>query len=114
MHDGGRVVTIGSNTAVRTGSQGSSVYAMTKAAVATMVKGIALDLAPRQITVNNVQPGPTETDITAAMVARLREVIPVGRMGQPDEIATLVSYLAGPEAGYMTGASLTIDGGFVL
>jgi 3-oxoacyl-[acyl-carrier protein] reductase len=58
MHDGGRVVTIGSNTAVRTGSQGSSVYAMTKAAVATMVKGIALDLAPRQITVNNVQPGP--------------------------------------------------------
>ena len=114
MHDGGRVVTIGSNTAIRTGSQGSSVYAMTKAAVATMVKGIALDLAPRQITVNNVQPGPTETDMTAAMVARLREVIPVGRMGQPDEIAALVSYLAGPEAGYMTGASLTIDGGYVL
>ena len=114
MHDGGRVVTIGSNTAVRAGSRGSSVYAMTKAAVATMVKGIALDLAPRQITVNNVQPGPTETDMTAAMVARLREVIPVGRMGQPDEIAALVSYLAGPEAGYMTGASLTIDGGYVL
>ena len=87
---------------------------MTKAAVATMVKGIALDLAPRQITVNNVQPGPTETDMTAAMVAHLREVIPVGRMGQPDEIAALVSYLAGPEAGYMTGASLTIDGGYVL
>jgi 3-oxoacyl-[acyl-carrier protein] reductase len=114
MHDGGRIVTIGSNTAVRTGSQGSSAYAMTKAAVATMVKGIALDLAPRQITVNNVQPGPTETDMTAAMVARLREVIPVGRLGQPDEIAALVSYLAGPEAGYMTGASLTIDGGYVL
>jgi 3-oxoacyl-[acyl-carrier protein] reductase len=87
---------------------------MTKAAVATMVKGIALDLAPRQITVNNVQPGPTETDMTAAMVTRLREVIPVGRMGRPDEIAALVSYLAGPEAGYMTGASLTIDGGYVL
>jgi 3-oxoacyl-[acyl-carrier protein] reductase len=114
MHDGGRVVTIGSNTAVRTGSRGSSGYAMTKAAVATMVKGIALDLAPRQITVNNVQPGPTETDMTAAMAARLREIIPVGRMGQPDEIAALVSYLAGPEAGYMTGASLTIDGGYVL
>jgi 3-oxoacyl-[acyl-carrier protein] reductase len=96
MHDGGRVVTIGSNTAVRTGSQGGSIYAMTKAAVAT------------------VQPGPTETDMTAAMVARLREVIPVGRMGQPNEIAALVSYLAGPEAGYMTGASLTIDGGYVL
>jgi 3-oxoacyl-[acyl-carrier protein] reductase len=80
MHDGGRVVTIGSNTAVRTGSQGSSA---TKTAVATMVKGIALDLAPRQITVNNVQPGPTETDMTAAMVARLREVIPVRRRGNP-------------------------------
>jgi 3-oxoacyl-[acyl-carrier protein] reductase len=114
MHDGGRVVTIGSNTAVRTASQGSSVYAMTKAAVATMVKGIALDLAPRQITVNNVHPGPTETDMTGAMAAPLREVIQVGRMGQPDEIAALVSYLARPEAGYMTGASLTIDGGYVL
>lgn len=114
MRDGGRIVTIGSNTAIRTGSQGSSVYAMTKAAVANMVKGIALDLAPRQITVNNVQPGPTETDMTAPMAARLREVIPVGRMGRPDEIAALVSYLAGAEAGYMTGASLTIDGGYVL
>jgi 3-oxoacyl-[acyl-carrier protein] reductase len=63
---------------------------MTKAAVATMIKGVALDLAPRRITVNNVQPGPMETDMTTAMVARLREVIPVGRMGQPDEIAALV------------------------
>jgi 3-oxoacyl-[acyl-carrier protein] reductase len=114
MHDGGRIVTIGSNTAIRTGSQGSSVYAMTKAAVATMVKGIALDLAPRQITVNNVQPGPTKTDMTAAVVDRLRGVIPIGRMGRPEEIAALVSYLAGSEAGYMTGASLTIDGGYVL
>ena len=114
MRDGGRVITIGSNTAVRTGSQGSSAYAMTKAAVATMVKNIALDLAPRQITVNNVQPGPTETDMTAAIADRVRGVIPIGRMGQPDEIAALVSYLAGPEAGYMTGASLTIDGGYVL
>jgi NAD(P)-dependent dehydrogenase (short-subunit alcohol dehydrogenase family) len=57
MRDGGRVVTIGSNAAVRTGSRGSSVYATTKVAVATMVKGIALDLAPRRITVNNIQPG---------------------------------------------------------
>lgn len=55
-----------------------------------------------------------ETDMTATMAASLREVIPVGRMGQPDEIVALVSYLACPEAGYMTGASLTIDGGYVL
>ncbi|WP_206244205.1 SDR family oxidoreductase [Novosphingobium terrae] len=114
MRDGGRVVTIGSNTAIRTGSRGSSVYAMTKAAVAAMVKGAALDLAPRGITVNNIQPGPTETDMTASMVNRRKEVIPLQRMGQPDEIAGLVSYLAREEAGYMTGASLTIDGGYVL
>ena len=114
MRDGGSVVTIGSNTAVRTGSRGSSVYAMAKAAVATMVEGIALDLAPRRITVNNIRPGPTETDMTTAMAAHLRDVIPIGRMGRPDEIAALTSYLAGPEAGYMTGGSLTIDGGYVL
>jgi 3-oxoacyl-[acyl-carrier protein] reductase len=59
LTDGGRAITIGSNTAIRTGFPGSSVYSMTKAAVATMVKGIALDLAPRAITVNNIQPGPT-------------------------------------------------------
>ncbi len=58
MRDGGRIITIGSNTAIRTGVPGSSVYAMSKAAVASMVKGIALDLAPRRITVNNIQLGP--------------------------------------------------------
>jgi 3-oxoacyl-[acyl-carrier protein] reductase len=62
--NGGRIVTIGSNTADRIGSSGSSVYAMTKAAVARLVRGAALDFAPRQITINNVQPGPVETDMT--------------------------------------------------
>ena len=114
MKDGGRIVTIGSNTAVRTGSSGGSVYTMTKAAVAAMVKGAALDLAPRSITVNNIQPGPTETDMTASMVAGLVNVIPLKRFGQPDEIAALASYLVGEKAGYMTGSSLTIDGGFAL
>ncbi len=114
MGDGGRIITIGSNSAIRSGSPGSSVYAMTKGAVATLVKGVALDLAPRGITVNNVQPGPTETDMTAAMVAQLIDRIPLKRVGQPAEIAGLVSYLASRESGYMTGASLTIDGGYVL
>lgn len=114
MKDGGRIVTIGSNTAVRTGSSGGSVYAMTKAAVAAMVKGAALDLARRSITVNNIQPGPTETDMTASMVAGLVNVIPLKRVGQPDEIAALASYLVSEKAGYMTGSSLTIDGGLVL
>jgi len=114
MRDAGRVITVGSNTAVRSSHPGTSVYAMTKAAVATMVKGIAIDLAPRRITVNNIQPGPTETDMTAPMIARLAEMSPLNRVGQPAEIAALVSYLASNEAGYMTGSSLTIDGGFVL
>ena len=59
-------------------------------------------------------PGPTETDMTATMVSRLKEIVPLKRVGEPGEIAALVSYLAGPESGYMTGASLTIDGGYVL
>jgi 3-oxoacyl-[acyl-carrier protein] reductase len=114
LAQGGRVVTIGSNTAVRTSFPGSSVYSMTKAAVAVMVKGIAIDLASRGITVNNIQPGPTETDMTSAVVEMLKPMIPVGRVAQPSEIAGLVAYLASEEAGYMTGASLTIDGGMSL
>lgn len=114
MRDGGRVITIGSNTAVRTGMPGNSVYAMTKAAVASMVQNLAMDLAPRHITVNNVQPGPIATDMTAPFADALQDKLRLGRMGQPREIGALVSYLAGPESGYMTGASLTIDGGWIL
>jgi len=114
MRDGGRIITIGSNTAVRTGSPGSSVYAMTKAAVATLVSGAALDLAPRGITVNNIQPGPIQTDLTADWTAQLIPRIPLGRMGKSSEIAGLAAFLAGADAGYITGASLTADGGFVL
>jgi 3-oxoacyl-[acyl-carrier protein] reductase len=114
LTDGGRVITIGSNTAIRTGFPGSSVYSMTKAAVATMVKGIALDLAPRGITVNNVQPGPTETDMTVDHLEMVKPLVPLRRVGQPREIAGLVAYLASGESAYMTGASLTIDGGYVL
>ena len=113
MGEGGRVITIGSNTAVRSGHVGSSVYAMSKAAVATMVQNLALDLAPRQITINNIQPGPTLTDMTAELADATRKFVPLDRLGQPAEIASLASWLAGSEAGYMTGSSLTIDGGFV-
>lgn len=114
MKDGGRVITIGSNTAERTGMQGASVYQFTKAAVAAMVKGLALDLAPRHITVNNVQPGPTDTDMNAGALEYLSERSPMKRVAHPSEIAELVSYLAGPSSSYMTGSSLTIDGGWVL
>lgn len=111
---GGRIITIGSNTAVRSGHPGSSVYSMTKAAVAVMVKGIAVDLAPRGITINNIQPGPIATDMTNDQLESLISLIPLQRVGESDEIAALVSYLASPESGYMTGSSLTIDGGMAL
>ena len=114
LSDGGRIITIGSNTAVRSGHPGSSVYSMTKAAVAVMVKGVAADLAGRGITVNNIQPGPTVTDMTAAHIEAIKPFIPLQRAGDPDEIAGLVAYLASKESAYMTGSSLTIDGGMAL
>ena len=114
LSEGDRVITIGSNVAVRSGFPGSSVYSMTKAAVAVMVKGIAVDLAPRGITVNNIQPGPTRTDMTAEHIEKLVPMIPLKRVGGSDEIAGLVAYLASSESGYMTGSSLTIDGGLAL
>jgi 3-oxoacyl-[acyl-carrier protein] reductase len=114
LSNGGRIITIGSNTAVRSGHPGSSVYSMTKAAVAVMVKGIAVDLAGRGITVNNIQPGPTVTDMTADHIEAIKPYIPLKRAGVPDEIAGLVAYLASKESGYMTGSSLTIDGGMAL
>jgi 3-oxoacyl-[acyl-carrier protein] reductase len=112
MKAGGRIVTIGSITAERVGYAQSSVYAMTKGAIASMVRGIAVDLGPRGITINNVQPGPTQTDIIPAeYVDALVGMLPVGRLGQPAEIAGMVAYLVSPEAGYVTGASFTVDGG---
>ncbi|MBW9115576.1 SDR family oxidoreductase [Rhizobium cauense] len=114
MKDGGRVITIGSNTAERTGMAGTSVYQFSKAAVAAMVKGLALDLATRRITVNNIQPGPTNTDMNAGAIEMLSDRSPLKRVANPDEIAGMVSYLAGPDTSFMTGASLTIDGGWTL
>ncbi|MCY1464834.1 Cyclic-di-GMP-binding biofilm dispersal mediator protein [compost metagenome] len=87
---------------------------MSKAAVAALVRELALELAPSGITINNLQPGPTATDITAGLDEKLAARVPLGRIAQPAEIASLASWVAGPEAGYMTGSSLTIDGGFIL
>ena len=113
LTDGGRIITMGSNTAVRTAFPGGSVYSMTKGAIASLVRGAAIDLAPRGITVNNVQPGPTATDMTADHVEMVKRLLPLGRMGRPEEIAGLVAYLATASAGFITGSSLTIDGGYV-
>jgi 3-oxoacyl-[acyl-carrier protein] reductase len=113
MKDRGRIILIGSSTAVRTAVPGASVYSMTKAALTGLVRGAAIDLAPRAITVNNVQPGPTATDMSAPHAEAVKTLIPLGRMADVSEIAALVSYLASNEAGFITGASLTIDGGYI-
>src|SRR5258708_26402069 len=98
LTDGGRIITIGSNTAVRSGHPGSSVYSMTKAAVAVMVKGIAVDLAGRGITVNNIQPGPTVTDMTVDLIEAIKPLIPLKRAAASDELAALAAYLASKES----------------
>ena len=115
MGEGGRIITIGSVNADRMPFEGGGVYAMTKAAVAGLTRGLARDLGPRGITVNNVQPGPVDTDMNPAsgpFAETLKGFMVLKRYGEGAEIAGLVSYLAGPEAGFITGASLTIDGGF--
>ncbi|MFN3357388.1 MAG: 3-oxoacyl-ACP reductase family protein [Pseudomonas sp.] len=115
MSEGGRVINIGSTNAERIPFGGGGPYAMSKAALVGLTKGLARDLGPRGITINNVQPGPVDTDMNPAsgeFAASLMDLIAVGRYGHVEEIASFVAYLAGPEAGYITGASLTIDGGF--
>jgi 3-oxoacyl-[acyl-carrier protein] reductase len=113
MGDGGRILTIGSIVADYTGFPGASVYSLTKGAVAAMTRGLARDLGPRNITVNALQPGPTISDMSPAeaLSDRLAPLIPLGRMAQPEEIANLAAWLAGPESSFVTGACLTVDGG---
>ncbi|MCK9606172.1 MAG: 3-oxoacyl-ACP reductase FabG [Methylomonas sp.] len=116
MKEGGRIINIGSCNAERMPFQGGGVYAMSKSALQGLVKGLARDLGTRGITINNVQPGPIDTEMNpdktefAEMLKKQFMALP--RYGTVEEVAAMVAYLAGPEAGYVTGASLTIDGGF--
>ena len=115
MGEGGRVITIGSTNAERMPFQGGAVYAMSKSALVGLTKGLARDLGPRGITVNNLQPGPVDTDMNpdgSDFSGSLKAMMALGRYGKADEIAGFVAYLAGPEAAYITGANLMIDGGF--
>ncbi|WP_313711530.1 3-oxoacyl-ACP reductase family protein [Pseudomonas sp.] len=115
MGQGGRIINIGSTNAERMPFAGGAPYAMSKSALVGLTKGMARDLGPQGITVNNIQPGPVDTDMNPASGEFAESLIPlmaIGRYGQADEIASFVAYLAGPEAGYITGASLTADGGF--
>jgi 3-oxoacyl-[acyl-carrier protein] reductase len=115
MGQGGRIINIGSCNAERMPFPGGAAYAMSKSALKGLVQGMARDLGPRGITVNNVQPGPTNTDMnpeSGDFARTLHGLMALQRHAQPDEIAGMVAYVASPEAGFVTGASLTIDGGF--
>ncbi len=113
MKEGGRIINIGSTNAQRMPFAGGAVYAMSKSALVGLAKGLARDLGPRGITVNNVAPGPVDTDMNPeASGAGLHDLMAIRRHGRADEIAGMVAYLASPEAAFVTGADLLIDGGF--
>lgn len=115
MKAGGRVINIGSTNAERMPFPGGSIYAMSKSALTGLVQGLARDLGPRGITINNVQPGPVDTDMNPAnsdFAKALHELMAIKRHARGEEIAAMVAYLASDDAGYVTGAGLNIDGGF--
>lgn len=115
MPDGGRIIIIGSVNADAVPVTGASGYAMTKAAMQGLARGMARDLGPNGITVNVIQPGPVATDMNPEhgdFADALRGFMAIKRYARPEEIAGMVAYLAGPEAGIVTGAMHTIDGGF--
>jgi 3-oxoacyl-[acyl-carrier protein] reductase len=114
MGEGASIITVGSVVADRSAFAGGSVYSASKGAVQAMTRGFARDLGPRGITVNTVQPGPTVTDMNPTEHHdMLTPLMALGRLGKPDEIGSLVAWLAGPDARFITGASLTIDGGYL-
>jgi cyclic-di-GMP-binding biofilm dispersal mediator protein len=115
MPDGGRIIVIGSVNGDRMPFDGLAAYAMSKSALQGMARGLARDFGPRGITVNIVQPGPTDTDMNPAdgpHVDQMHSVMAIKRHGTAQEVASLVQYLAGPQARGITGAMHTIDGGF--
>jgi 3-oxoacyl-[acyl-carrier protein] reductase len=109
----GRIVAVGSVTATRA-SRGNSVYAASKGAIQSYLTTLTLEVAKRGVTVNTVAPGFIDTDMLgpyAAYRAEMEKQIPAGRFGAPEDVAGAVGYLLSPEAGYVTGTTLTIDGG---
>jgi 3-oxoacyl-[acyl-carrier protein] reductase len=114
MPDGGRIITIGSAAGERVLTPGLVPYAATKGAVKIFTQGLAREMGSRGITVNNVQPGPIDTDLNPATgdwAVPQKAVTALNRYGHVDDIAAMVAFVAGPEASYVTGANLTVDGG---
>lgn len=115
MPDGGRIIVIGSVNGDRMPVPGMASYAVSKSALQGLARGLARDFGPRGITINVVQPGPIDTDANpedGPMRDLMHGFMAIKRHGRPEEVAGMVAWLAGPEAGFVTGAMHTIDGGF--
>ncbi|MEU8181668.1 SDR family oxidoreductase [Micromonospora sp. NPDC049044] len=115
LSEGGRIISIGSIVSERTVFPGLTLYSMSKTALVGLTRGLARELGPRDITVNLVNPGPTDTDANPADgpdAAAISGFTAVGRYARPADIAATVAHLASPEAGYVTGALINVDGGF--
>lgn len=110
----GRIVLVSSVVGL-SGQAGQANYAASKAGLVGLARSLARELGSRSITVNVVAPGPVETDMTAALseaqLAGIVDAVPLGRMATPDEVAGVVEFLAGPDAAYITGAVIPVDGG---
>ncbi|HEX4183992.1 MAG TPA: 3-oxoacyl-ACP reductase family protein [Caulobacteraceae bacterium] len=114
LPNGGRIINIGSCVGERMATPGLVAYAATKGAVKMFTQGLAREVGPRGITVNNIQPGPIDTDLNPASDEWAAPQIAntaLKRYGHVDDIASMAAFVAGPDAGYITGASLTVDGG---
>jgi 3-oxoacyl-[acyl-carrier protein] reductase len=114
MKDGGRIINIGSAVGERVQVPGLVPYSATKGAVKIFSQALSREVGSRGITVNNVQPGPIDTDLNPAAgewAVPQKAVTALNRYGHVDEVAALVAFVAGPEASYITGANLTVDGG---
>jgi 3-oxoacyl-[acyl-carrier protein] reductase len=115
MTEGGRIISIGSMAAVTSPWPGLSDYSATKAAVAAYTRGWARDLGPKGITVNVVEPGPIDTDMNPAdgdFATVQKTGTALGRFGRPEEVGATVAFLASKNAGFITGASIAVDGGY--
>jgi 3-oxoacyl-[acyl-carrier protein] reductase len=114
MKSGGRIIMIGSCVGERLLTPGLVAYSATKGAVKMFTQGLSREVGGRGITVNNVQPGPIDTDLNPAAgdwATPQKAVTALGRYGQVNEVAALVAFVAGPESSYITGTNLTVDGG---